>query len=354
MVDLNDLEAIREVDKSGMLRILHNLPNQIGEAKRIVEEANIPKIFKVDHILICGMGGSAISGDILQTYLRRRLSIPVIVNRSYDIPRWVNKNTLVFSQSYSGNTEETLSTFKQAYERHSNIIGISSDGKLEEYCERRNLPYIKIPSGLPPRAAVFYLLFTSLFALLKTGVFYHPIENEVEETTSILKDARSYFTEELEIQENIAKQIAEKINHTIPQIYGWGIYESIAKRWMTQFAENSKIIARYNTFPECTHNDIVAWSTLDESLKKFSCIIFRDSTEENLHMKTRIDYMKKLLNYATTVVEEIHPRGKKSLTKMLYLLYLGDYVSCYLALLNDIDPTPVDAIAELKEVLAKI
>ena len=122
---------------------------------------------------------------------------------------------------------------------------------------------------------------------------------------------------------------------------------------MNQFAENGKLISRYNVLPEATHNDIVAWSFDETISKNFSCIFLRDPVEENISMKMRIDFMKKILTTMVSNVEEVHPRGKKFLPKMMYLLYLGDYISCYLAFLRNVDPTPIDAITELKEILSK-
>ena len=351
MIDLNNEEEMRYIDTHNMLSMLYHLPTQIEETEKIVEEASLPKVFRVDHILVCGMGGSAISGNILQSYLRRKLSIPIEVNRSYDLPKWVNRHTLVFSQSYSGDTEETLLAFKQAYEKHCQIIAVSSDGRLEEYCKHRGIPHIKIPSGYPPRAAIGYLLFSMIFALKKIGILQHNIEKE--ETISILKEAREEFNEKISIDNNIAKQLAIKIHGSIPQIYSLDIYKPIAKRWMNQFAENSKLISRYNVLPEATHNDIVAWS-FDETLSKnFSCIFLRDSNEENSSMRSRVDFMKRILTPMGLNVEDVFPRGKKLLAKMMYLLYLGDYISCYLAFLRNVDPTPIDAITELKEILSK-
>ena len=330
---------------------MYKRQDQIEETEKIIEETDLPKIFRVDHILVCGMGGSAISGDILKSYLRRKLSVPIEVNRSYDLPKWVNKYTLVFSQSYSGDTEETLLAFKQAYEKHSQIIAVSSGGRLEEYCKNRGIPHIKIPSGYPPRAAIGYLLFSMIFALKKIGILQHNIE--IDETLSILKDGREEFNEKVSVENNIAKQLAIKIHGSIPQIYSLDIYKPIAKRWVNQFAENSKLISRYNVLPEATHNDIVAWSFDETISKNFSCIFLRDSTEENISMKTRIDFMKRILTPMGLNVKDVHPKGKKFLAKMMYLLYLGDYISCYLAFLRNVDPTPIDAITELKKILSK-
>ena len=270
------------------------------------------------------------------------------------MPKWANKNTLVLSQSYSGNTEETLSTFKHAYQKHCKIIGIASGGKLEEYCQKRELPFIKIPAGIQPRAATGYTLFSSLYALAKIGILHHDIHNEIEETIHIAEEFRDSNKKEIPTEKNPSKQLAKKMLGKIPQVYGWGFYTPIVKRWCTQFNENSKLICRYDEVSECNHNDIVGWSMDPEISKQFNCIIFRDHEVETVYLTKRLDFMKKLFNDVAGGIIEIPIHGKRRLAKMMYSMYLGDYTSCYLAILRKIDPSPVEAIRELKEELAKI
>lgn len=345
---------ISKIDASGMLDKLADFPKQIKETIDIVNATSLPSVFKVDAIVISGMGGSAISGDIVQSLFRDRLDIPIFVNRDYDLPKWTNKNTLVFSQSYSGNTEETLSTFKHAYQKKCKIIGVSSGGKLQDYCEKREIPFIKTPSGFPPRAATAYLLFLPLLALKKIGLLKNTIELEMEEIIRLAEDVSGTNNKTVPENDNFSKQIARTIFNTIPQVYGWGIYTPIAKRWCTQFNENSKVIARYDVVSECNHNDIVGWSQNPEASKYFTCILFRDEKIESIYMAKRLNFMREFLEGVSANVIEVPVKGKKTLEKMVYAMYLGDFVSCYLALLRNIDPTPVDVIVELKRALAEI
>ena len=353
-VMLDDLELISKIDKSGMLDTLAQFPEQIKETIVIVNSTELARILKIDNMIVNGMGGSAISGDIIQHFFRDVLEIPIFVSSEYDLPKWANKDTLMLSQSYSGNTEETLSTFKYASQKRCKIIGISSGGKLQEYCEKRNTPHIKIPSNLPPRAATAYLLFSSILALKKIGLLKDTIDAEIEETITITEEFRKNNNKAVLEKDNISKQIAKTIFNTIPQIYGWGIYTPIAKRWCTQFNENSKIIARYDIVPECNHNDIVGWSMNPEVSKKFTCILFRDEENESIYMAKRLNFMKDLFKDVAANVIEIQVKGKKRLAKMMYAMYLGDFVSCYLAVLREVDPTSVDVIVELKRTLAEI
>ncbi len=351
---LDDLELISNIDKSKMLDTLVQFPDQIKESIDIVKSKELNSFFKIDNIIISGMGASAISGDIVQSYTRDKLDIPVFINREYDIPKWANKNTLLISQSYSGNTEETLSTFKHASQRKCKIIGISSGGKLQEYCEKRDIPFIKIPSGFQPRAATAFPLFTSILILKKIGILKNDIESEINETIAVTEELKNNNNKTVPENNNYSKQMAKTIFDTIPQIYGWGIYSPIARRWCAQFNENSKIIARYDIVPECNHNDIVGWSMNPEFSKKFTCILFRDEDDESIYMSKRLNFLKILFEDIAANVIEIQIKGKRRLAKMMQAMYLGDFVSCYIAILRKIDPSPVDVITELKGVLAEI
>jgi len=351
---LDNLKAISQIDKSDMLGKVASFPEQIKESKEIVETSQLESFLKINNIIISGMGGSAISGDIVQSLLRDRLDIPIYVNRQYDLPKWANKNTLLISQSYSGNTEETLSAFKHGCQKRCKIIGISSGGKLKEFCEKRDISHIKIPKDLPPRAATGYMLFSSLYCLKKIRILKLDLESEIDESISITQDFRNQNKKEIVEKDNISKKIAKKILNTTPQIYGFDFYSPIAKRWCTQFNENSKIICQYDEVSECNHNDIVGWSMDPETAKKFTCILFRDSEIETIYMSKRLDFMKKLYETVSANVIEIQVKGKKRLAKMMYAMYLGDFISCYLAILRKIDPTPVSIINELKNELSKI
>jgi glucose/mannose-6-phosphate isomerase len=300
------------------------------------------------------MGGSAISGDLIQSLLRDRLEIPIYINRQYDLPKWANKNTLLISQSYSGNTEETLSAFKHGCQKRCKIIGISSGGKLQEFCEKRNISHIKIPKDYPPRAATGYMLFSCLYAMKKIRVIKLDLDSEIDETIAITQEFRDHNKKEIPEKDNISKQISKTLINTIPQVYGFDFLTPVAKRWCTQFNENSKIICRYDEVTECNHNDIVGWSMDPEQTKKFTCILFRDDETESIYMAKRLDFMKKLYEGVSKNIYEIRIKGKKRLSKMMYTMYLGDYISCYLAILRKTDPTPVIIINELKDELSKI
>jgi glucose/mannose-6-phosphate isomerase len=350
----NDIKKITMVDKANMLDVLARFPEQIKEALTIAEVVQRFNFLKIDNVVVTGMGGSAISGDIMLSLFRDKLDVPLIINREYDLPKWVNKDTLVICISYSGNTDETLSSFKIASQKKCKMLCISTGGKLQDLAEKRGIPFIKIPAGIQPRAATAYLLFPSIVFLKKVSLLKETaIEADVEETIAVTTDFVTLNKKEVPEENNLAKQHAKKIFNTIPQIYGWSIYTPIAKRWRHQLNENSKIIARSDIVPECNHNDIVGWSGNPDISKQFSCILFRDKNEETIDMTAQLNFMRDLFHNTAENVIEISPKGKSYLAKMMYLMCLGDFTSCYLAVLRGINPSPVDIITELKKRLAE-
>jgi glucose/mannose-6-phosphate isomerase len=349
---VNDLEKFITVDKANMLDGLARFPEQIKESLTIAEATERFNFIKVDNVIIAGMGASAISGDILASLFRDKLDVPLVVNREYDLPKWVNKDTLVICISYSGNTIETLSSFKIASQKKCKIICISTGGKLQEFAEKRGIPFVKVPAGIQPRAATPYLLFPTMIFLKKIGLLKTAIETDIDETITVTQEFVAMNKKTAPDENNLANQLAKKIFNTIPQIYGWSIYSPIAIRWRHQFNENSKVIARTDLVPDCNHNDIVGWSANPEISKLFSCVLFRDRDEESIEMTTRLNFMRDLFHNTAGNVIEVSPKGKSQLAKMMYLMCLGDFTSCYLAVLRGIDPSPVDIIAELKKRLA--
>jgi glucose/mannose-6-phosphate isomerase len=350
----NDIEKITMIDKANMLDGLPRFPEQIKEALTIAEAVQCFNFLKIDNVVVAGMGGSAISGDIMLSLFRDTLDVPLIVNREYDLPKWVNKDTLVICISYSGNTDETLSSFKIASQKKCKILCISTGGKLQELAEKRGISFVKIPAKIQPRAATAYLLFPSIIFLKKIGLLKTAIETDIKETLAVTTDFITLNKKEIPEENNLAKQLAKKIFNTIPQIYGWRIYTPIAIRWRHQLNENSKIIARSDIVPECNHNDIVGWSGDPDISKQFSCILFRDKDEETIDMTTRLNFMRDLFYNTARNVIEVSPKGKSQLAKMMYLMCLGDFTSCYLAVLRGIDPSPVDIITKIKKRLAEI
>jgi len=350
---LDDPEQMKILDKSDMLGILDKFPEQISDIVTALKELEIPELtdFKPNKIVVLGMGGSAIGGDILSSLLEDVTIIPIITVRGYNIPTTIDDGTLVFACSYSGNTEETLTAVAKAHRRRCKIIGITSGGRLEEFCNMNNLPLFNIPKGLPPRAAIAFLFFPLLMILDKSNIVQ--IDFDLNELVGALEELRGTLLPEVPEEENPGKILATKLYNGIPFIYGQSYLNIIALRWKTQLNENSKVIAMAGSFPEMNHNEIVGWSEdTPEISKQFKIILLR-SPDEHPQVSKRIELTKKTFIDKTSNVFEVDAQGESKLTRMMTTLYLGDYISVYLALLRGVDPTPVDAIEELKRQLVE-
>ena len=354
--DLDDLELLAKIDPSGMLDTISKFPEQIETAIELGEQTPVefPKFIpsKSNGVVVIGMGGSAISGDILTDWLSDRFPVPILTCRGYTLPHFVNENTLVFAISYSGNTEETLAAVSDGLSRRCKLIGITSGGKLRDLCISAGMPYIQIPKGIPPRAAIAYLLFPMVIALKKLGLIEAiELDRELKDTLSTVKELSSLLAPGSGTERNIAKQLANHLLGSTPVVYAIPHFSAIARRWQTQLNENSKVLARYDEFPEMNHNDIVAWAGDDlEITSKWSAVFLRD-VDEHLQIRKRIEFTKDLLRVKCRQIIEIRPKGRTILAKMMYSMYIGDFVSVYLGILRGIDPTPVNAIEALKKQL---
>jgi len=328
------LNTIVKVDKANMLGHLMRFPEMCEEALSI--EVELPDV-KPASVVVTGMGGSGIAGDILNDWLDLR--VPFDVCKSYKLPTWVDEKSLVIAISYSGDTDETLTCVLEAVEKNAQLVTITSGGRLEEMCKTLGKPCIKVPPGLAPRAALPYSLFSAILVFKKLGLAMDK-EGEIKESIELLRTIREEMAPERE--NNQAKNIARMINGTIPIIYAPIHLRGVALRLKNQFNENSKIISKAEFFPELCHNEIVGLSSAPKNL---SFLFLRDAGESK-QMKKRIEFTEKLLGGRNSTT--IWARGRGRLARILSLVYLGDFISFYLAILQGVDPTPTPEIAQLK------
>ena len=328
---------IQRVDKSGMLDVLETMPRQAEEGIAIGKKIRVSSCDS-DKIIIVGMGGSAFTGALIYALGRKNIPFPLVVNKTYSLPNFVDEKTLVMILSYSGNSEETLTAFRAAKERNAQIFSVSSGGHLEDLSSEATW-YIKVPGGLQPRAAVAYLLFPSLFFLHKCKLL-NLEKKDLNDSLTVIQKLSEAINQHVSTKDNFAKRLAQEILGKTPQIYGHDITSPVARRWRTQFNENSKIFAFNDEVPECNHNEIESWNE-----KKHPYYIFLRSKDDIPAVHKRFMLMKDLLDNVT----EIWANGKSPLGQMLYLIFLGDYVSTYLAVLRGIDPSPVQNIEKIKK-----
>lgn len=355
MTGLDDRGFVSNLDASNMLRFISDLPDQCREAYKIGRESEVLKPdHNVSNIVFAGLGGSAIGADIVKVYLQNELKVPMVVSRNYTLPDFVGKDTLLFCSSYSGNTEETLSSFNDGRRRGAYIITIGSGGRLKELSVKNGFRHIGIPSGFPPRAAVGYMSITVLAILAKLG-FVNDKEEEVGKIYSALSELRDKeIGIDIPSEKNISKKLAAALFGKYCIVYSTSdSTDGIGLRWREQLAENSKSLSSSHVIPEMNHNEIVGWEFPKELLKDFKVIILRD---RNDHARTqaRIEISKMIIKQSGAEVFELEREGAGLLVRLFSLLYIGDFVSFYLAILNNVDPTPVRGVEYLKAELAKV
>lgn len=349
---LDSPDQIKKIDRANALAAAAGTPEMLLEAHELARAVALPKNRRFKQVVVAGMGGSAISGDIAADLLAPSAPAPLYVNRGYNLPAFVAKDSLIFALSYSGNTEETLSAVKQAAERGAKIICVTSGGKLKEIAEKSSYPLYLVPSGYQPRAALPFLLLPLLQGL-ETFRFFSGLRQNLEESVTVLKKLRNDYGESKPARGNPAKQLAKKLLGKIPVIFGHvDTSRSAAVRFKTQLNENSKVTALCNFFPELNHNEIVNLHALKRGQHDFSLVFFRDDADPE-RVKKRIEITKSLIGSQLGGVHEANAQGKGRLAKILSLIFFGDLVSVYLALLQGIDPSEVEVITRLKKELGR-
>jgi len=348
------LANIKKFDKSNMLNLFLDFPLQCKQAYDIAKAS--PLLLKnkeFTKIVFAGLGGSAIGGDLVRSYLYFESKIPISVVREYELPAFVDNSTLVFISSYSGNTEETLSAYQQAKEKGASLILISSNGALKEYATQDKLTFIEIPRGLPPRLALGYLSIIPLAILNKLGLV-SDIAPSILETVKILEELKNKnLNPHVGQKDNIAKYIADKLFNKFAVIYSSSIhFDAVVTRLRGQLNENSKSLSSSHVFPEMNHNEIVGWQNPKKLFKNFVVLMLRDKDIDR-RVSTRMDITRDIFKDEDICVLEIWSRGENLLSRIFSLIYIGDFISFYLAILYGIDPTPVDRITYLKKQLAK-
>lgn len=354
MPSLNDPSLIQKYDRSNMMGLIASFPRQCRVAKKIALAFTLPRSYKkrYENIICTGLGGSAIGADIMRSYILDSAKTPLVVNRGYLLPAFVNSRSLVIVSSYSGNTEETISAYKDARSKGATIIAITSGGCLRKMSEADGCAVLAIPGGLPPRAALGYSSITLLTVLSKAGIVKDQ-SGRIDEAIAVmsrLQDERIGFG--VAQKDNIAKTVAVRLYDKYPVIYGaQDRIDAVVTRWRGQLAENAKTLASSHFFPEMNHNEIVGWDHPAEILKDCAVVILRDGGDHPRVAK-RMDITEKLIRSRCASITEVHSSGKGLLARIFSLVYTGDFVSFYLAMLNRCDPTPVARITYLKKQLS--
>jgi glucose/mannose-6-phosphate isomerase len=358
MIDLDTVGKFGAVDQQGMLDHALDLPRTCSDAWELAQK-RIPQLGfsraafgAVKRIVITGMGGSAIGGDLLASLIAHECTCPILVHRNYGLPAYVDgSETLVIGSSHSGGTEETLSAFQAAHERETLLLALTTGGELARLAGEWDVPVLKFGYEAQPRAALGYS-FVLLVSLLDYLGFISGKATDLTEAVNVMREWQQEIGPDVPLAQNPAKQLADRLMNRIPVIYGSGITEPVARRWKTQFNENAKSWAFYEPLPELNHNAVVGYERSD-LVRDRAWVVALQSRYDSERIKTRWDVTRQMLSNAGVDNAAVQARGTSRLAQMLSLIHFGDLVSVYHAIASGVDPTPVGPIVHLKRELAK-
>ncbi len=345
---LNDKEAIKALDRSDSFKDELAFYENLKKAVKNVKAFKLPEKVKIrDHVIryadvekivFAGMGGSAIAGDVIKDWVEGEVKIPMEAVRGYHLPAYADEDTLVFLISYSGNTEETLSCMFEAAKRGCKMISISSNGALARVSKALGLPLIGLPKMAAARVSFPYLIAPIPYFLAKLSILsLSKVEKEMSEAVEIVGRLTKKYGVSVPFENNYVKQKAFQVFGTIPIIYSYGFYRSVALRFKTQLNENCKLPARFDVFPELDHNEIMGWEAEKQILKHYTLILLR-GPEEPEEVKTRIEILKEKFFTKARSMMEIWAEGQTALSRIFFLLFTVDMITLYLSVLRRRDP----------------
>jgi len=324
------------------------IPDQLRDALWRIESARLEP-GEADGILICGMGGSAIGGNLANAALGDRRTKPLMVIRGYSLPSWATPEWTVLCSSYSGETEETLACYESAGALGAKRTVVTTGGRLAEMARADGVPVIPLPGGFQPRAAVAYMIVAALEVAALCGAGPR-LTSEIDVAASHVEQLVAEWGPDA-AEDSLAKEIARGLLGSTPVIAGAGLTTPIAYRWKTQINENAKQPAFWHELPELDHNEIVGWEGARE-VGRFSAV-FLDDSDAHPRVKERMDITERLIAGNAVASFRLETRGQTAIERVISLVFLGDLVSIYLATLRGVDPGPVKVIDELKAALAK-
>lgn len=350
--DLDDPNTYLEIDRSRARERLFDLPGQCRQAWEIAAKWSPPLLPAPPRaIVIAGMGGSAIGGDLLKSLAERWAAIPVVIHRDYGLPAFVGGHTLVIASSYSGNTEETLSAAGEARRRGAVVVAVTTGGELAQRAEEWGSSVLRFDYPAQPREALGYSFVLLLGVLVRLGLLPDPTP-QVEEAILVLEELAREVRPETPEERNPAKELARWLHGHLPFICGAGLLAPVARRWKGQFNENSKSWAIYEELPEMDHN-VVAGTAHPQRLASNVRAIFLASEADHPRNRLRLSITRQILEESGTPCRTVSGRGCGPLAQILTAVLLGDATSYYLAMLYRADPTSIPAIQVLKRALAE-
>jgi glucose/mannose-6-phosphate isomerase len=348
---MDDPHAYERLDPGGTRTLIRDLPRQCRAAWQEAQALDLPHDYgRVDKVVILGMGGLVIAGDLMRSLAALESAVPIFVHRDYGLPRLVDDRTLLIAMSYSGATEETVSAFEIGLETGARKLVITTGGRLLALAQAGGVPAFVFDYTSTVRAALGYGLMPLLAVAGKAGIVQDKAA-DVEEAALVTEEMTGRIGEHVPLARNPAKQLAERLEGRLPVIYGSGILAEVAHRWKTQLNENSKVWALWEELPEANHNAIVGYGLPQEMAARAFVVLLR-APALSPRIRLRYDFTRQALTEAGVASEIVDAEGMSPLAQMMSAVLFGDYVSLYLAILAGVDPSPTTVIADLKRWLA--
>ena len=344
---IDDLNIIVQRDPSNALGVAGDEWKQATFQAEIISPDHDNR--EIKNIIIAGMGGSALAALIAKKWLQSEISQSLEIIRDYHLPKSVNKNTLVIASSYSGNTEETVSALYEALTQDAQIATISAHGKLEEIANRKDIAHVKLPSGLQPRMAVIYNLRALIKLLVAFDIVGPEKYDEIEQSANFLREETKNWLARVPSDVNLAKQIALYAAGRSGVFLSSSDMSPVAYKWKISWNENAKNVSFWNEYPEFNHNEFIGWSS--HPIEKPFAVVEIRSNLEHERVQKRFEVSERLLSGMRPAPIVVEPQGETLLQQLAWSFALGDFVSIYLAVLNGVNPTPVELVEKLKKEL---
>lgn len=333
------------LDSLGLFEATASLPEQVVDAADAARGLDgLPGRERIENVVVLGMGGSGVAGDVLQAVVTPILPVPIAVVKSYALPAFVSENSLVFAVSCSGDTEETIEAASEAAVQGAQIIAVTGEGELDKLARGWGAPVVRVPKAPAQRVAFGSVAIPPLVILEEIGLF-----PGASEWISLAVDQLQRRRNELAADDNPARDLARAIGRTVPLIYGdSGVGSAAARRWKTQFNENSKCPAFWNAQPELCHNEIEGWGQHGDVTRQVLTLINLRHDSEHPQVMRRFELTDHWVTEVVSAVHEVRAGGEGELAQLLDLVLFGDFVSLYLADQEGIDPGPTPTLQSVK------
>jgi glucose/mannose-6-phosphate isomerase len=351
-MNLDDIANIQQIDQQNMLGEINALPDQLASAWALGQTLPDPgSAHGVRQVIVAGLGGSAIGADLLTAYIAPVCKIPVIVHRDYGLPVWARgEETLVIASSHSGNTEETLDSFNTALTNGCRIIAVCTGGELAQRAAQNKIVCWQFPHKGQPRAAVGFSFGLLLAMFYRLGLIPDQAAN-VENTVVEMKKQQTSLIAPVPVVQNPAKRYAGQLIGRWVSIYGAGILSPVARRWKGQLNELAKATANFEYLPEADHNAFAALINPPDLLMPRTMTMFLRCASDHPRNRLRSEFTRQGFMHEGLNTDVYEAKGDNPLTQMWTTVHFGDYMAFYLAIAYQVDPTPVDALQNLKAAL---